>query len=83
MWQPVAFGSQVGEAIAADDGEVLASFADDTFVAKVGNRKGQGSLACTFSGEEGPVLDPNFPDELKGVYYSFSGEVWVKTVSSH
>jgi hypothetical protein len=80
VWQPVAFANQVGEVTAADDGAVLASFADDTFTAKKGNRTGQGSLKCRFSAVEGPVLDSNFPDEIDGVYYSFSGDVWVKTV---
>lgn len=80
VWQPVAFANQIGEVTAADDGALLASFADDTFTAKKGNRTGQGSLKCHFSASAGPVLDSSFPDEVEGVFYSFSGDVWVKTV---
>jgi len=80
VWQPVAFANQVGVVTAADDGAVLDSFADDTLTAKKGNRTGQGSLECSFSATEGPVLDSNFPNEVEGVFYSISGDVWIKTV---
>ena len=75
VWQPVAFANQIGEVRAADNGEVLDSFEDVTFTAKNGKRTGQGSLKCRFSAVQGPVFDEFFGEE---VFFSFSGDVWVK-----
>lgn len=76
VWQPVAFANEVAEVRAGSaNGALIASFADPPS-AKNGVRTGQGTRACTYSGMDGPVFDPDFGQV---VVFLFSGDVWVKT----
>jgi hypothetical protein len=76
VWQPVAFGASQGAALDASNPErILASFSDPSFIPKGGQRVGQGSVSCVYSGQDGPVYD----QELGAmVIYTFSREVWLK-----